>query len=246
MSFGAVSALVALSVASPAPAEVAREASARNFIAHLADGELDLATASFNAKMKDGLPAAKLDQVWKGVTAQFGPLEAVSAAARREKMGDLDAVILACRFHGSRSTRRWPFDADGKIGAFLLVPAAGPDAGTPAYADAKKYDESALTVGADGFPLPATLTMPKGAGPFPAVVLVHGSGPNDRDESVGGVKVFRDLAWGLASRGIAVLRYEKRTKVFRRNGHLNRRSTTRTIDDAIASAKVLEKTAKIE
>lgn len=66
---------------------------------------------------------------------------------------------------------------------------------------------------ADGdCPLPATLTMPNGPGPFPAVVLVHGSGPNDRDESIGPNKPFKDLAWGLATRGIAVLRYEKRTK----------------------------------
>ncbi len=43
------------------------------------------------------------------------------------------------------------------------------------------------------------------------MVLVHGSGPNDRDETVGLTKCFRDLAWGLTSRGIAVLRYDKRT-----------------------------------
>ena len=52
------------------------------------------------------------------------------------------------------------------------------------------------------------------ANEMPAVVLVHGSGPNDRDESVGGVKPFRDLAWGLASKGVVVLRYDKRTKVY--------------------------------
>ncbi len=54
--------------------------------------------------------------------------------------------------------------------------------------------------------------MPKGSGPFPAIVLVHGSGPNDCDETIGPNKPFKDLAWGLATRGVAVLRYEKRTK----------------------------------
>ncbi|MFO0947049.1 MAG: alpha/beta fold hydrolase [Planctomycetota bacterium] len=44
------------------------------------------------------------------------------------------------------------------------------------------------------------------------MVLVHGSGPQDRDETIGPNKVFKDLAWGLATNGIAVLRYEKRTK----------------------------------
>jgi len=45
-------------------------------------------------------------------------------------------------------------------------------------------------------------------------VLVHGSGPNDRDETIFANKPFRDLAWGLASKGVAVLRYEKRTKQY--------------------------------
>jgi dienelactone hydrolase len=55
--------------------------------------------------------------------------------------------------------------------------------------------------------------MPSGAGPFPVVVLVHGSGPNDRDETIAANKPFKDLAQGLASRGVAVLRYDKRTRV---------------------------------
>jgi hypothetical protein len=71
-----------------------------------------------------------------------------------------------------------------------------------------------VTVGEGQWKLPGTLTVPIGQGPFPAIVLVHGSGPNDRDEAVGGTKVFKDLAEGLASRGVVVLRYEKRTRQY--------------------------------
>src|SRR2546423_637796 len=75
------------------------------------------------------------------------------------------------------------------------------------------FGEKEVVIGAGGaWPLPGTLTLPKGDGPFPAVVLVHGSGPQDRDETIGPNKPFKDLAWGLATNGIAVLRYEKRTK----------------------------------
>jgi dipeptidyl aminopeptidase/acylaminoacyl peptidase len=66
-------------------------------------------------------------------------------------------------------------------------------------------------VGAHGWPLKGTLTLPKGGGRFPLVVLVHGSGPHDRDETIGPNTPFKDLAYGLAERGVAVLRYDKRT-----------------------------------
>src|SRR5688572_6335097 len=89
--------------------------------------------------------------------------------------------------------------------------------------------------------------MPAGAGPFPAVVLVHGSGSNDRDTSIGPNKPFRDLAEGLASRGLAVLRYDKRTRT-----HASRIARLRdftvkeeTVDDAMAAVKKLRETPGI-
>ena len=51
---------------------------------------------------------------------------------------------------------------------------------------------------------------------MPAVVFVHGSGPMDRDGTVGACRPFRDLAWQLAERRIATLRYEKRTRLYGR------------------------------
>lgn len=77
--------------------------------------------------------------------------------------------------------------------------------------------ERELTLGADGFELPGTLTLPQNASPdrrVPCMILVHGSGPHDRDETLGPNKPFRDLAWGLAERGVATIRYDKRTKVY--------------------------------
>jgi pimeloyl-ACP methyl ester carboxylesterase len=58
--------------------------------------------------------------------------------------------------------------------------------------------------------LSGTLTLPKGDGPFPAVLLLTGSGPNDRDETLLAHKPFLVLADYLTRKGFAVLRFDKR------------------------------------
>jgi dienelactone hydrolase len=90
--------------------------------------------------------------------------------------------------------------------------------------------------------------MPIGAGPFPAIVLVHGSGPNDRDETIGPNKPFRDLALGLASRGIAVLRYDKRTKAYPAKLAASKDLTVKeeVIDDALEGVKTARSQPKID
>jgi len=141
-------------------------------------------------------------------------------------------------------------DANGLVDDLYMNGYGGPaPAGAPDYANPALFTEMEVVVGAGtAFPLPGTLSVPVGQGPFPAVVLVHGSGPNDRDETVGGIKIFRDLAQGLASRGIAVLRYEKRTRE-----HSQKIATApgfglqvETIDDALLAAKLLKSEAAVD
>ena len=107
------------------------------------------------------------------------------------------------------------FTAEGRIGGLLFVPTrkAEPSYEAPAYVNRKAFRDIDVIVGKAPWPLPGTLSLPTGTHAWPVVILVHGSGPEDRDETIGPNRPFRDLAWGLASRGIAVLRYDKRTKV---------------------------------
>ena len=98
-----------------------------------------------------------------------------------------------------------------------------------------------IAVGVGSPPLRATLTLPAGKGPFPAVVLVSGSGPNDQNETIGPNHPFLDIALGLAARGIASLRYDKRTHDYPQELDLQTFTMTEEyVPDALAAIHLLE------
>jgi dienelactone hydrolase len=83
----------------------------------------------------------------------------------------------------------------------------------PPYANPKRFEEREVTIGSGPLAVSGALTLPHGRGPRPGVVLLSGGGPFDRDETSGPNKPLKDLAWGLASRGVAVARFDKQTLV---------------------------------
>ena len=96
--------------------------------------------------------------------------------------------------------------------------------------------------------LPGILTVPKGEGPFPVVVLLQGSGASDRDEAVGNLKPFRDLAEGLAEAGIAAYRFDKRSYVYGMELAANRQITLEDeyIEDAVNAVQLLARQDRID
>jgi len=108
--------------------------------------------------------------------------------------------------------------------------------------------EEKIVVGSE-FPLNGLLTLPAGGdAPYPAVVLVHGSGPSDMNEAVYGVKPFLDLAQGLARHGIASIRYDKRTFTYAKQmAKLNELTVKEeTIEDAILATELLRRDPRID
>ncbi|WP_327150586.1 alpha/beta hydrolase family protein [Nocardia sp. NBC_01329] len=93
----------------------------------------------------------------------------------------------------------------------------------PEYAAPEAFDEHDLILGSEPVTVPGTLSMPRADGPRPGVVLLSGSGPTDRDGTLGDNKPLRDIAWGLADRGIAVLRFDKIT--YARPEHIDAKFT---------------------
>ena len=233
------------------------EALARDLVDQLAVGQFDEAATNFDAKMQQVLPPDKLQETWQALLAQVGPYQG-QLGARSEQRENYDLVFVTTQFAEAMLDTQVTFDDQGRVAGLFFVPVeATPGAdGTsedgytpPDYVQVGAFEERNLVIPSGDWILPATFTYPTGEGPFPVVLLVHGSGPNDRDETVGLNKPFRDLAWGLASQGIAVLRYEKRTKEYPDRVLANLQEFTvydETIDDALAAISLLAKMKDVD
>jgi pimeloyl-ACP methyl ester carboxylesterase len=108
-------------------------------------------------------------------------------------------------------------------------------------------EERKVSFVSDGLTFPGILTLPRrSSGPAHIVVLVQGSGPHDADETIGPNKPFRDIAWGLATAGIASLRYDKRThfapQTFQAHPDLDHEVTL----DAVAALQYVAKLREVD
>ena len=187
----------------------------------------------------------ELDGAW-AMTAQMQAAadQMISPAYMKEIQG-FQAFFVPCKF-AAAAIDLVLYVQDGAI--------AGVQTGV--YSGKEEENESEdriskelnLPVPAMDGELPGILTLPTGDGPFPAVVLVHGSGPNDMDETIGNVKPFRDLAEGLAAKGVAVYRYDKRTYTLGMKMAENHQGTLmeETVDDAVAAVQLLAQQDQID
>lgn len=187
------------------------EARARAIIASLNAGEFAKIEAQYDEQLALALPPGALAKSWAASAAQLGPFESVTGV-QVQQVATSQVAIATCAFQNYIVTLRIVFTDKGRISNLVSTGATTRAKWMPPdYADESTFVWRAVTVKTGRWEMPGILTVPKAAGQHPAVVLVHGSGPQDMDESLGPNKMFTDLAYGLASRGVAVLRYEKRT-----------------------------------
>ena len=186
---------------------------AANILRWMKDAQSDSIYACFDAKMQQAVPLSQLKDMWAQVEQQLGPLE-------KEKEWKQDAIDGTVVYYTDLKFQHAPlrflvaFNAENKVSGLRLLPVPPEEKPLVAPFDSVHLEESPIEVVSGNYKLPGTLTRPKGKTHLPIVILVHGSGPQDRDGSIGPNKIYRDIAWGLAAQGIAVLRYDKRTYVY--------------------------------
>jgi len=218
------------------------EASARAILADLSASRFDKVVARYDDAMAAALPEDQLSAAWSAILAQVGAFQSITSV-ELEDVGPYHVVYITCAFEKQPLTFQISFNGKGQFAGFRTA-APGPRASwkAPEYAKPEMFEERPITVHSGHWDLPGSLTVPKGKGPFGAVVLVHGSGPNDQDETIGPNKTFKDLALGLSSHGIAVLRYTKRTKQYGSKSFDDEKAFTvkeEVIDDARAAVAQL-------
>jgi len=193
------------------------------------------AHAFFDANLQTKVPAAELEKLWGELNKRYGKFESASAVQGKAQ-GEYFTVVVDAKFTNDTQSFMMGFDKTEKIAGFFLRPKS--TASTylnPAYADTTLYSSKEIYIKTPGHNLVGLLTTPKNAINYPVVVMVHGSGPSDMDETVGPNKPFKDLAAGLAAKGIASIRYVKRTMIY--SGEFGGAFTVKeeTIDDALAA-----------
>jgi len=173
-------------------------------------GAIEVASVTLTIRVvftdTDGTLGATIDIPQQGATGV--PLRAVTVDGPAVRF-ELPAGQTVAVFDGTR-------EGDRIAGRFTQGPAAGTfhlqrgDAPPPAPRPDLPYRAEDVTFTNGSVTLAGTLTVPPGDGPFPAVVLITGSGPQNRDEELFGFKVFGVIADHLTRQGIAVLRYDDR------------------------------------
>ncbi|MFD1451282.1 alpha/beta hydrolase [Oceanobacillus sojae] len=197
----------------------------------------------FSEALQEKYPAAELQLSWEANRGTvLDEIKNMEAAAKEEKTTVSGEVI----FDDATVTVKTKWNEEEKLES-LQIERLYEELTLPGSA----VEEEITIEAEEGYPLSGKLTLPNdGEGPFPAVVLVQGSGPSDMDEAIYSYKPFQDIAYRLAENGIAVLRYDKRTFTHgaKMMEDLGPALTVKeeTIDDAVEAARLLQADDRIQ
>ncbi|WP_342330674.1 DUF3887 domain-containing protein [Pedobacter sp. FW305-3-2-15-E-R2A2] len=193
------------------------------------------AYAFFDESAQSKITTENLEAIWKNLHTNYGKVLSTDVIQSKAE-GEFFAVSVDVKFEKETQGFLLVFNKSEKmVGLFPRQKSNQQSYLRPAYADTNAYKEKEIYIKTAGHSLVGVLTTPAKGTNFPIVVLLHGSGPSDMDETVGPNKPFKDLAAGLATKGIASIRYVKRTLAYA--GEFTKIFTVKeeVTDDALAA-----------
>lgn len=217
---------------------------ANAFFDLFAAGKFEEAHGYFSEEGKTKVTAENLKQFWTNIEARLGKVKSIDASGSRVQ-GEFYAVTVNGEFQYDKQDFVLLFDKTEKLVGMHLPPKAV-SYRAPGYADSTLYREKSTYIEWPGHQLAAIVTTPKDGNSFPIVVLVHGSGPNDMDETIGPNKPFKDIAAGLALNGIASVRYVKRTVIYPQEFGKAYTVKEEVLDDALQAIALAKKVEGVD
>jgi len=243
---------------------------ARQFILETARGDFEAAATLFAPEMHEAFGMAGWQEAWEESLVEAGAFIEIHSI---ENAIHEEFFITGVITRHENLVQGWNivFSKDGVISGLWAgsaipldqLPEITTEQGTTdteaehvtigtSFGQQAGFYNYAVTIGEDSdYPLSGVLSIPdEREGALPAVVVVHGSGPSDMDGNVFGNRPYMDIADFLASQGIAVLRYEKRTFAHGAvlleayGGHLT--VWEETMEDAILAREFLARDSRID
>lgn len=224
------------------------EIKADHFSTLLTTGDYATVITFFDASVSDKITTEQLSQIWTQMQVQCGDYkkkQAVRMVENEDK--NVLTTLQPIEFANTTLDLKLIFTLEEKITGFFFV--AHQEAELQLSETAFYKEKEIAVIGDADFPLRGILTYPKNKTNVPAIILVHGSGASDMNETYRNHQLFKDLAQGLAEKGIAVIRYDKRTFAHGQSNKLDRDKITlydETIEDAVAATKLAAKTEGID
>jgi pimeloyl-ACP methyl ester carboxylesterase len=180
-------------------------------IDHFQQKQYDSIYVLFDDKMKQAMTAEQLHMIWDNFESNDGKYQK-HGAQKESKFQQYLLIETAIAFEKKSYIFRLAFNDKKEVSGLFFVPMRTAQPRTD-NTENEFYKEEDIKIKNGSIALPGTLCTPKSTQDYPIVVLIHGSGPQDRDVTIGPNKIFANIAHELAKKGIASIRYDKRTYV---------------------------------
>jgi len=214
----------------------------------LRNGEAEKLHSYFTEKVASKLDVETVSSIWVQISSQYGKFKKIDTLYSK---GILPKIVVDCilSFKEGNLKYRLTFNEENKIAGIFFIPYKTKKTKDRESQEAQDFYENKYTFSNQGFEFPAMFCYPKNQKIKATVVFVHGSGPNDMDETIGPNKMFLELAHELAKNGIASLRYDKRTYVAKQTGKTDGLKTdidNVVVNDAVQAIEEVKKNEKLQ